>query len=134
MTIESEILNHLNTEWDQSPTISFANSNVVVKYDATTEYLVPRIRLVLSDVKEIPFEDGIVRRDYIFIMNLLLKENTGMANANTYTARLSAIFHKKDVQTANFLYHFGALDVADGFPSGAHFEVPVSIDFYTFSS
>ena len=134
MTIETEILNHLNSNWSQTPTIAWVNSNVTFNYDANTEYLIPSVVLAGSDVKEVPSNDGIVRRDFILGLNLLIKDNTGMANANTYTNALSAIFHKIDISTTNFTYHFDALEVSQGFGSGAHFEVPVVIDFYVFSS
>ena len=134
MTIETEILDHLNTNWTQTPTVAWSNSNVTFNYDANIEYLIPSIRLAGSEVKEVPHNIGIVRRDFILGLNLLIKDNTGMANVNTYTSALSDIFHKKSISTTNFIYHFDALEVSQGFGSGAHFEVPVVIDFYVFSS
>ena len=134
MTIETEILDHLNTNWTQTPTIAWSNSNVTFNYNADTEYLVPAIVIAASEVMEVPHNIGIVRRDFILGLNLLIKDNTGMATANTYTNALSDIFHKKSISTQNFLYHFDALEVSQGFSSGAHFEVPVVIDFYVFSS
>ena len=134
MTIETEILHHLNSNWSQTPTIAWVNSNVTFNYDANTEYLVPSITLAGSEIKEVPNNIGIVRRDFILGLNLLIKDNTGMANVNTYTSALSTLYHKKDITTANYILHFDALEVSQGFGSGAHFEVPVVIDFYVFSS
>jgi len=134
MTIETEILDHLNTNWTETPTIAWSNSNVTFNFNADIEYLIPSVVLAGSDVKEVPFNIGIVRRDFILGLNLLIKDNTGMANANTYASALSDIFHKKSISTQNFLYHFDALEVSQGFSSGAHYEVPVVIDFYVFSS
>lgn len=134
MTIETEILDHLNTNWTETPTIAWSNSNVTFNFNADIEYLIPSVVLAGSDVKEVPFSIGIVRRDFILGLNLLIKDNTGMAAANTYASALSDIFHKKSISTQNFLYHFDALEVSQGFSSGAHYEVPVVIDFYVFSS
>ena len=134
MTIETEILDHLNTNWTETPTIAWSNSNVTFNFNADIEYLIPSVVLSGSDVKEVPFSIGIVRRDFILGLNLLIKDNTGMVNANTYVSALSDIFHKKSISTQNFLYHFDALEVSQGFSSGAHYEVPVVIDFYVFSS
>ena len=134
MTIETEILDHLNTNWTETPTIAWSNSNVTFNFNADIEYLIPSVVLSGSDVKEVPFSIGIVRRDFILGLNLLIKDNTGMVNANTYASALSDIFHKKSISTQNFLYHFDALEVSQGFSSGAHYEVPVVIDFYVFSS
>ena len=134
MTIETEILDHLNTNWTETPTIAWSNSNVTFNFNADIEYLIPSVVLSGSDVKEVPFSIGIVRRDFILGLNLLIKDNTGMVNANTYASALSDIFHKKTISTQNFLYHFDALEVSQGFSSGAHYEVPVVIDFYVFSS
>ena len=50
MTIETEILDHLNTNWTQAPTVAWSNSNVTFNYDANIEYLIPSIRLAGSDV------------------------------------------------------------------------------------
>ena len=134
MTIETELLNHLNTNWSQSPSIAWVHSNVTFNYNANTEYLIPSITIAASDIKEVPNNIGIVRRDFILGLNLLIKDNTGMANVNTYTSALSALYHKKDISTTNYILHFGPLEVSQGFGSGAHFEVPVVIDFYVFSS
>lgn len=134
MSIETELNNHLNTNWSQTPTISWANSNVASVYNANVEYLVPTIRLITSDVKEVPFANGLVRRDYLLGLNLLIKDNTGTHSSNTYVSALNTIFHKKDITTTSFTYHFDALEASQGFGSGAHWEVPVVIDFYVFST
>ena len=134
MTIETELFNYLNTGWDESPTISWANSNVTVTYNADTEYLVPSITLVDSEIAEVPASNGRVLRDYILGLNLLIKDNTGTYNSNTYATKLSTLFHKKDVSTTSFTLHFDALEVSQGFGAGAHFEVPVTIDFYVLST
>ena len=133
MSIETELLSHLNTNWSGAPTISYANSNVSVKYSASTEYIVPRIVLAVSEIMEIPYTTGGVRRDYVFGLNLLVKDNTGMAGVNTYASVLSNLYHKKDITTSSYIYHFDALEVSQGFGSGSHFEVPVSINFFVYS-
>ena len=134
MTIRNEIFNYLNTNWDQTPTIAWVNSNVTFVYSASIEYIVPSLRLAYNEVMEIPYDEAIVRRDYILGLNLLVKDNTGIQNVDTYTARLSALFHKKTVSTTSYSFQFEALEVSQGFGSGSHFEVPVLISFYVFSS
>ena len=62
------------------PTIAWSNSNVTFNFNADIEYLIPSVVLAGSDVKEVPFSIGIVRQ-FILGLNLLIKDNTGMAAA-----------------------------------------------------
>lgn len=133
-TVELEILDHLNTNWNLSPTISWAYSNVVFTYRADQEYLIPTMTTLNSEILEVPAESGAIRVDYSLGLNLLLIENTGMSSAKTYTDKLRTIFHKKNIQTSSHLYNFLVLEVEQGFSSGAHFELPVSIQFFIFSN
>ena len=105
-TVELEILDHLNTNWNLSPTISWAYSNVVFSYKADQEYLIPTMTTLNSEILEVPAESGAIRVDYSLGLNLLLIENTGMSSAKTYTDKLRTIFHKKNIQTSSHLYNF----------------------------
>jgi len=135
---EMEIMSYLNTNWDLSPAdtppISWANSNVVINYDANQDYLVPTIVTLATQILEVPSNCGAVRTDYSFGLNFLLVENTGMSAAKTYVDKLRDIFHKKDITTSSYTYHFSALEVTQGFSSGAHFELPGSVLFFTYST
>lgn len=132
--IEKEILGYLSDNWTADATISWANSNVTVNYMVDQDYLVPSLVLIDSQIIEVPANCGAVRWDYILGLNLLIRENTGMNAAHTYISALDTLFHKKDLSTSSFVYHFSALDVAQGFGSGPHFEIPVSIDFHVYST
>lgn len=135
---EMEIMDYLNTNWDLSPAttpvISWAFSNVVYNYQASQDYLVPTIVTLASQILEVPSNCGAVRTDYNFGLNFLLVENTGMSAAKTYVDKLRDIFHKKDITTASYTYHFSSLEVTQGFSSGAHFELPVSVQFFVYST
>ncbi len=134
LQLEREILQHFSTNWTQTPTISWQYFNVVVKYSSDTEYIVPLLRVLDSVILETPAESGAVRRDYAMGLNLLLKENTGTSAVNTYVEALRTLFSKKDISTANYSYSFSPLEVGVGVGSGPHFEIPVSVDFYVYSS
>tara|TARA_Y100000361_G_C11135032_1_gene331352 strand:- start:90 stop:500 length:411 start_codon:yes stop_codon:yes gene_type:complete len=134
LLLEREILGHLNDNWSETPIISWANFNVSVNYSADTEYLVPFLRNLDSEILETPATTGAVRRDYAMGLNLLLKENTGTSAVNSYVEVLKNLFSKKDVSTTNYLYSFSPLEVGVGFGQGPHFEIPVSVDFYVYSS
>tara|TARA_Y100000816_G_C25924553_1_gene482132 strand:- start:180 stop:590 length:411 start_codon:yes stop_codon:yes gene_type:complete len=132
--LEREILQHFSTNWTETPTISWQYFNVVTKYSSDTEYIVPLLRNLDSVILETPAESGAVRRDYAMGLNLLLKENTGTSAVNTYVEVLRNLFSKKDISTANYSYSFSPLEVGIGVGSGPHFEIPVSVDFYVYSS
>lgn len=136
--VEMQIMDHLNTNWDLSPAttplISWANSNVVLNYQADLNYLVPTIVTLATQILEVPSNCGAVRTDYNLGLNFLLVENTGMSAAKTYVDKLRDIFHKKDISTSSYTYHFSALEVTQGFGSGAHFELPVSVQFFVYST
>jgi len=134
MSIDSEILNHFNSNWDQSPTIIWTSQNVSANIDADTEYVVPRVIRAFSAVQEVPYDEGIVRYDYQFYMNLLLKENSGVAKMYACETALRSIYHKKTVTTSNYSYSFDTLEVLAGYMTGAHFEVPIYVTFYTFTN
>jgi hypothetical protein len=134
LQLEREILQHFSTNWTQTPTISWQYFNVVVKYSSDTEYIVPLLKVLDSVILETPAESGAVRRDYAMGLNLLLKENTGTSAVNTYVEALRTLFSKKDISTANYSYSFSPLEVGVGVGSGPHFEIPVSVDFYVYSS
>tara|TARA_B100000242_G_scaffold294341_1_gene276542 strand:+ start:5964 stop:6374 length:411 start_codon:yes stop_codon:yes gene_type:complete len=134
LQLEREILQHFSANWTQTPTISWQYFNVVVKYSSDTEYIVPLLRALDSVILETPAESGAVRRDYAMGLNLLLKENTGTSAVNTYVETLRTLFSKKDISTANYSYSFSPLEVGVGVGSGPHFEIPVSVDFYVYSS
>tara|TARA_A100001035_G_C27611224_1_gene421003 strand:+ start:49 stop:459 length:411 start_codon:yes stop_codon:yes gene_type:complete len=134
LQLEREILQHFSTNWTETPTISWQYFNVVTKYSSDTEYIVPLLRNLDSVILETPAESGAVRRDYAMGLNLLLKENTGTSAVNTYVEVLRNLFSKKDISTANYSYSFSPLEVGIGVGSGPHFEIPVSVDFYVYSS
>ena len=134
LQLEREILQHFSTNWTETPTISWQYFNVVTKYSSDTEYIVPLLRNLDSVILETPAESGAVRRDYAMGLNLLLKENTGTSAVNTYVETLRTLFSKKDISTANYSYSFSPLEVGVGVGSGPHFEIPVSVDFYVYSS
>ena len=134
LQLEREILQHFSTNWTQTPTISWQYFNVVTKYSSDTEYIIPLLRNLDSVILETPAESGAVRRDYAMGLNLLLKENTGTSAVNTYVEVLTSLFSKKDISTANYSYSFSPLEVGIGVGSGPHFEIPVSVDFYVYSS
>ena len=134
LQLEREILQHFSTNWTETPTISWQYFNVVTKYSSDTEYIVPLLRNLDSVILETPAESGAVRRDYAMGLNLLLKENTGTSAVNTYVEVLRNLFSKKDISTANYSYSFSPLEVGVGVGSGPHFEIPVSVDFYVYSS
>ena len=134
LQLEREILQHFSANWTQTPTISWQYFNVVVKYSSDTEYIVPLLRALDSVILETPAESGAVRRDYAMGLNLLLKENTGTSAVNTYVEALRSLFSKKDISTANHRYSFSPIEVGSGFGQGPHFEIPVSIEFYVYSS
>ena len=134
LQLEREILQHFSTNWTETPTISWQYFNVVTKYSSDTEYIVPLLRNLDSVILETPAESGAVRRDYAMGLNLLLKENTGTSAVNTYVEVLRNLYRKKDISTANYSYSFSPLEVGIGVGSGPHFEIPVSVDFYVYSS
>ena len=134
LLMEREILGYLADNWTQPPTISWANFNVSINYSADIEYLVPFLRNLDSQILETPASTGAVRRDYAMGLNLLLKENTGTSAVNTYVEVLRNLFSKKDVSTANYSYSFSPLETGPGFGQGPHFEIPVSVEFYVYSS
>tara|TARA_B100002019_G_C20989883_1_gene460012 strand:+ start:122 stop:529 length:408 start_codon:yes stop_codon:yes gene_type:complete len=134
LLIEREILGYLNDNWTQSPMIAWTNFNVSVNYQSDTEYLVPFIRNLDSVILEIPAECGAVRRDYAMGLNLLLRENTGTSAANIYVAELISLFDKKEISTSTYEYSFSPLEIGPGFGQGPHFELPVSVDFFVYSS
>jgi hypothetical protein len=63
-----------------------------------------------------------------------LKENTGTSAVNTYVEAIRNLFSKKDISTTNHLYSFSPIEVGSGFGQGPHFEIPVSTEFYVYSS
>ena len=134
LQLEREILQHFSTNWTETPTISWQYFNVVTKYSSDTEYIVPLLRNLDSVILETPAESGAVRRDYAMGLNLLLKENTGTSAVNTYVEVLRNLFSKKDISTANYRYSFSPIEVGSGFGQGPHFEIPVSVEFYVYSS
>lgn len=134
LLLEREILGHLSDNWTQSPVISWANFNVSVNYSSDIEYLVPFLRNLDSQILETPASTGAVRRDYAMGLNLLLKENTGTSAVNSYVEALKNLFSKKDISTANYSYSFSPLEVGPGFGQGPHFEIPISVEFYVYSS
>ena len=134
LLLEREILGYLSDNWSQAAVISWTNFNVSVNYDANQEYLVPFLKNLDSEILETPAESAAVRRDYAMGLNLLLKENTGTSAVNTYVEALRNLFSKKDISTTNYLYSFSPIEVGSVFGQGPHFEIPVSTDFYVYSS
>lgn len=134
LLVEREILGYLNDNWSQPPAIAWTNFNVSVNYQSDLDYLVPSIRNLDSVILEIPANCGVVRRDYAMGLNLLLRENTGTSSANTYVTALLNLFDKKEISTATYEYSFSPLEVGSGFGQGPHFELPISIDFFVYSS
>lgn len=134
LLVEREILGYLNDNWTQSPAIAWSNFNVSVNYQSDQEYLVPFIRNLDSVILEIPAECGAVRRDYAMGLNLLLMENTGTSAANSYVDALISLFDKKEIRTTTYDYSFSPLEIGSGFGQGPHFELPISIDFFVYSS
>ena len=134
LLVEREILGYLNDNWTQSPAIAWSNFNVSVNYHSDQEYLVPFIRNLDSVILEIPAECGAVRRDYAMGLNLLLMENTGTSAANSYVDALISLFDKKEIRTTTYDYSFSPLEIGSGFGQGPHFELPISIDFFVYSS
>ena len=139
MSIESELYDHFNTQKAgnsdlNSLTILWISQNISASVSPSTEYIVPNIVLGTSGARELPYDQSIVRYDYIFFMNLLLKENTGTSKVYTMADAIRSIYHKKTITTSSYTYSFDTLEVSNGFMTGGHFEVPVTINFYTFAS
>jgi hypothetical protein len=44
------------------------------------------------------------------------------------------LFDRKEISTDNYEYSFSPLEVGPGFGQGPHFELPISIDFFVYSS
>lgn len=134
LPVEREILGYLSDNWDESPTISWSNFNVSTNYDSALEYIVPSLRVLKSEILEIPAFCGAIRRDYVMGLNLILLENTGTGAANSYVERLLELFNRKEIRTSSFDYSFSPLEVGSGFGLGPHFELPISVDFFVYSS
>ena len=134
LLVEREILGYLNDNWTQSPTIAWTNFNVSVNYQSDQEYLVPFIRNLDSTILEIPAQCSAVRRDYAMGLNLLLRENTGTSAANGYVDALISLFDKKEIRTTTYDYSFSPLEIGSGFGQGPHFELPILIDFFVYST
>lgn len=134
LLLEREILGYLSDNWSQEPSIAWVNFNVSVNFNSNEEYLVPFIRNLDSIILEIPANCGAVRRDYAMGLNLLLRENTGTSAANTYVDVLRGLFDKKEIRTSNYDYSFSPLEIGPGFGQGPHFELPISVDFFVYSS
>ena len=124
------------TQLDFVPSLDilWLSQNISASVSPSTEYIVPNVVLGNSQAREMPFDQSTVRYDYIFFMNLLLKENTGTASVYTYEDALKELFHKKTISTSSYTYSFDTLEVSNGFMTGAHFEVPVTITFHTFAT
>lgn len=139
LLLEREILGYLSDNWSIAPpaitpTLAWTNFNVSVNFSSDEEYLVPVLRNLYSRILETPATTGAVRRDYAMGLNLLLKENTGTSAVNSYVEVLKNLFSKKDISTANYSYSFSPLEVGIGFGQGPHFEIPITVDFYVYSS
>jgi hypothetical protein len=139
LLLEREILGYLSDNWSvaapaTTPTLAWTNFNVSVNFQSDQDYLVPILRNLDSRILEIPAKCGAVRRDYAMGLNLLLRENTGTSAANAYVDVLKNLFDKKEVSTSGFDYSFSPLEIGPGFGQGPHFELPVSVEFFVYSS
>lgn len=139
LLMEREILGYLSDNWSvplasSTPLLAWVNFNVSVNFSSDQEYLVPFLRNLDSEILEIPAECGAVRRDYAMGLNLLLRENTGTSAANAYVDVLKGLFDRKEIRTSSYDYSFSPLEIGPGFGQGPHFELPVSVDFFVYSS
>jgi len=139
LLLEREILGYLSDNWSVTapavtPTLAWTHFNVTTNFSSDREYLIPFLRNLESRILETPASTGAVRRDYAMGLNLLLKENTGTSAVNSYVEVLKSLFSKKDISTASYSYSFSPLEIGNGFGQGPHFEIPVNVDFYVYSS
>jgi len=132
MSLEAEVFQHFADNWTYC-TIGWVQENVSFDPSPDEEYAIPAIRHTSARIAEIPVESGLVRNEYLFAINFLIKENSGMASLEGYVDQLRALYHKKTIKTDNYSVFFGPLVTLNGFYEGAHFEVPTVYDLTVFS-
>lgn len=150
MTFEGQFYGYLQVNWTEEVTtevdgvttvtqepitdIGWIRENVAFNPEAEKEYIVPHARQINAEILEVPASEGLVRGDYIFAVNILLKENSGMSNFESYSAKLKELYHKKDVVLSNYVAYMGPMVIGSGFISGSHFEMPISFEMQVFST
>lgn len=132
MSVEAEVFQHFADNWTNCE-IGWVQENVSFDPNAETEYAIPAIRHVSAMVAEVPIESGLVRNDYVFGVNFLIKENTGMATLEGYVAKLTELYHKKSIKTQNYNVFYGPIVTLNGFYGDTHFEVPSVFDITVYS-
>jgi hypothetical protein len=132
MSFEAEVFQHFADNWTYC-TIGWVQENVSFDPTPDEEYAIPAIRHTSARIAEIPVESGLVRNEYLFSVNFLIKENSGMASLEGYVEQLRTLYHKKTIKTASYNVFFGPLNTLNGFYEGAHFEVPTIFNTTVFS-
>ena len=136
MTIESELYNHLETNFS-GPTFAWISENVNTRPQAGTYYITPVVELISSEVLEVPYSSSNVRRDYRLGLNILVPYDQGTSTVRTYIDSLTTLYSKKDIATSSYKYYFEVVESRSGFistVSSEHFETPVYVDFRVYST
>lgn len=131
MTVESELYDHLNTNWS-STSISWMNQNVQFQPVLSTSYIIPRVEFFSMTAREVPHSQSMIDKNGRFVLNLLVPFDTGTASIRSYIDELKTLYDRKDLSTSSYVYYFGVLNDRSGFISSLseeHFEVPVFVDF-----
>lgn len=136
MTVESELFDHLNSNWS-STSISWLNENVQFQPTLPNSYILPRVDYFSIIAREVPHSSSMVDRNARFVLNLMVPFDTGAGVFRTYIDELRTLYDRKDLSLSTYTYYFDVLNDRAGFVSSLseeYFEVPVFVDFRVYET